>query len=163
MLLSALLMVTLAGSTSPSDAERAGEALLRLETLARADGGQAALAARRDDLIASSPPVVAALLRRLRIEDATRRLDFAAADRDIAALGAPPELRCVGPRENTGGQALATASDVDDVGRALAAPDDAGVPSSFIVTRGPQGLFAVDDQLVMRRDVRVRCFVAVRA
>ncbi len=137
--------------------------MLQLDALRRVDNGHALVAARRDALIKTAPPLVSALFRRQRIRDALRRLDFDGAARDVTFFGGPQALRCVGPAENTGGRALAEASDADDIRNVLGDVTAPGPPRSFIVERGPSGTFDIADQLVPRRDVRVRCFVTVRS
>ncbi len=164
MLLTVLLAGALVTSPSISDAERVGETLLQLEEMAGRDNGHVAVAAHRDTVVQTSPPAVSAFFRRQRIDDAIRRVDLKAAERDVVALGGPDTLRCVGPRENTGGQALAEPSDADDVVAFLAREDKpTEPPPTFLVRRGPRGLFDIDDHLIASRDVRVRCFVAVRS
>lgn len=134
----------------------AGAAVRALDMAARADDDDAALEAVQRRLIAGGRhPLVVGLARRARADHQFRALRLAEAAADHDTLGMPRALRCAGPFDNNGGAAFATPTAVDDVAAAL----DAFLP----VEREPRGAFDLDDQLVARGEVRVRCVVAVQA
>jgi tetratricopeptide (TPR) repeat protein len=136
-----------------------------LRDAAREDDDAAAVARVQQALITGSRhPLVRDLARRARVAEHVRADRLAAAAADLDALGTPRTLWCVGPFDNTGGVAFAAASPVDDVAATLeaAVPGLARDVRFGAVEQEPRGGFDLDDQLVARSEVRVRCVVAAR-
>jgi len=141
-----------------------GAAIDALRAAARADDDAAALDRVQQALDRSRHPLVRDLARRSRIAEHFRALRLDAAAAGLDALGTPQELLCAGPFDNTGGVAFAAPTAVDDVAATLdAAVPGAGREIRFqSIVREPRGGFDIDDHLVARSEVRVRCVVAAR-